>query len=301
MPLQSHSKRPGTGAFTLHDDSHRTRVVLGSGFSLHRPAQNIDDIKTLLHHVPAQQAEWEYAHSLMTMDILSQSQEKSRWIIGCEENIHDRSAFRVMTTNSAHHTDCHLQLHEDFVVESEPHDLMECVPDSVFGAMLGAATGMVEVKKLVLDAVKSQYLTPQETPRSDWRAPRFSFTLQTAAGSPFVERWAFALQESAIRTRRFRVWIEQQRTGREMQLLLREDGTIEGIHDVETLPAAIHGAALGMLMGINHVLHSLQRVVKEVSQASQPFAAGLSDQEAEALLEHYVAQIRERRNIVPNN
>lgn len=297
MPLQSHSRPQDTREFTLHDDSHRARVVLGTGFTLQSPAQGIEGIKNLLHHVSAVQPHWKYTDTLLTLEIISQTKGAARWIIGCEENHGETKEFRAVATNHATDSDYHLQVYDDFRVEGEPHDLMDILPDSVFGALLGAATGMTEVKKLLEDTAQALPNMHPETPRSDWRAPRFSFTLQTASGSPFVERWAFAIQESSIRAQRFRVWIEQQRTGKEIQLLLREDGTIEGIHEVEALPAAIHGASLGLLMGIDYALHSLQRAAKTDNAGY----AGLSDQEAEALLEQYVAQIRERRNAVPNS
>lgn len=299
MPLQSHSRIQDTPKFILYDDSRRSRVVLGSTFSMQNPDRGIEGIKTLLHQVSSLHENWHYTDTLLTMEIVNQVKGKAHWIIGCEENAVNGKVYRAVATSLADDADYHLQVDDDFKVEGEPHDLMECLPDSVFGVLLGAATGMTEVKKLLFDAAKGQSHPSSETPRSDWRAPRFSFTLQTAAGSPFVERWGFAIQESAIRTERFRVWIEQLRTGKEMQLLLRDDGSIEGIHDIETLPAAIHGAALGMLIGINHMLHHVAKT--QFDSQEQAFVAGLSDQEAEALLEQYVAQIRERRNTMSND
>lgn len=301
MDIATH--RPATQRFKLHDDSLRSRVMLGASFSM-RPAQSgVDGLKNLLRDVPSVQQGWYVTEELMEFQLVSSAAGDSLWSIGCEESAAFPKSFRAVARSHKNNMCYHLALRDDFSVICEPADLMDSVPDSIFGALLGAAAGMTEMKRLRLAAEQAVDSLTYDLPRSDWRAPRFSFTLRTATGSPFAERWAFAIQESSERAKRFRIWIEQQRTGKEIQLMQRDDGTVEGLHDVEALPAAIHGAGLGMLCGMGYVLKSPMQAQEKPCAAENGIsdAQYLTDDQAEKLLERYVSQLRQRRKAVPDN
>lgn len=244
MPLTLRKKPEDTGTFTCHDDSQRARVALGarffSSFSQTQPANVL----------------WRQPHPLLALHVARSTYSDSHWIAGCEESkTHPRRwrAYIQRLENGAtpdENAIYRLEIQNDFTFLCDPENIMDHLPDSAFGVLLGLAVGITEVRNLMGDP--RNHVSAPDAPRSDWRAPRFSFAMQTAIGSPFVERWGFAIQESVIQNKRFRVWIEQQRNGREMHLLLRDDGSIEGMHDLEALPAAIHGVGLGLLMGLDY-------------------------------------------------
>jgi hypothetical protein len=309
MQLPVTSTSPSVKNFELHDESRRATLALGPSFVMCGLDTGVDSIKAQLQHMDKNKNTWKHSTPLFCMSLSTQLQKNFQWVIGGEKKYHPTNAYRAFAKNVATDTMYALQVDENLHIETAVPDMSEYMPESAFGALIGAAAGMTDVQKLLYDADNSVAGNVAEPQRSDWRAPRFCFTLQTASGSPFVEKWAFAIQESTLRSQRFRVWIEQQRTGREIQLLLRDDGTIEGIHDIETLPAAIHGAGLGMLMGINHVLHDMKTLDSNIGNPLQQSIVAfdempdeaLSDEQAEALLEQYVAQIRKRRNVVKDS
>lgn len=244
MPLTLRKKPEETGMFTCHDDSHQARVALGARFfSCQQQAQPSNVL-------------WKRPHALLALHVARSTYTDSHWIAGCEESKTHPRRWRAYIQRTEHGGESsagssyHLEIQNDFTFLCDPEDVMDHLPDSAFGVLLGLAVGITEVRNLEGDP--RNYIPSADSPRSDWRAPRFSFAMQTAIGSPFVERWGFAIQESVMQNKRFRVWIEQQRTGREMHLLLRDDRSIEGMHDLEALPAAIHGVGLGLLMGLDY-------------------------------------------------
>lgn len=247
MPLTLRKKPENTGMFTCHDDSQRARVALGARFfSCETQTQPSNVV-------------WKHPHPLLTLHVARSTYSDAYWVAGCEESkTHPRRwrAYIQRMENGAEpvaDSICRLEIQNDFKFLCEPEDMMDRLPDSAFGVLLGLAAAITEVRNLTGDPRNP---APADAPRSDWRAPRFSFAMQTAVGSPFVERWGFAIQESVMQNKRFRVWIEQQRTGREIYLLLRDDGSIEGMHDLEALPAAIHGVGLGLLLGLDYAAAS---------------------------------------------
>lgn len=257
--LQKRSELVDSSVYSFIDDSHHASVALGAGFSLPQPApvSGVAAIRHLVASAALPQVSWQAARPVMSVQTASRQVAPRLWHIACEEAAAFPSQFRATLHDVRENTTYSYEVKDDFSIVFSPCDVKEQVPESVYGCVLGVATGVTEAKNLLHDKLRREQKSqlqgaPQENLRSDWRAPRFSFTLQTAPGSPFAERWGFAIQE-AVQGGGFRVWVEQQRTGREIYLRLRSDGVIEGLQELEELPAAVHGAGLGMVMGIEHV------------------------------------------------
>jgi hypothetical protein len=287
-------------AYVFEDDSRHARTEPGPRFALPAMRAGVEGLREALRHTPSVLTDWRDAATLLAMKIpQNASGVGNEWRVQVEESVTYPLRYRVNTHHPDRGVGFHLGVSKDYTIECEPFELMGQLPESVFGVMLGAAAGLMEAQTLLDEALSQS--GEQNAMHNDWRAPRFSYTLRTAVGSPFAEGWSFAMQESAQRGKRFRVWIEQQRTGREIRLLLRSDGSIEGMQELETLPSAIHGAGLGMLLGINHAVRRLQQSIDkgEVRKASQSSRQGAvprseADVEAEAQLEAYMRQLRSK-------
>lgn len=288
--------------FVFYDNSSSVRLDLGARLRLATEETGLAAIQKSLLHTPSTLAGWRYEGVALSMSLRRTAQEEAQcWEVGVEVSITYPLRYRVRVKHPLKRVEYHLEVTDDYLLLAEPADLMESVPESVFGVMLGMASGLMEAQKLLSAREKTDAETLVEGVRSDWRAPCFSYALRTATGSPFAERWGFAVQESAMRGKRFRIWVEQQRTGKELQLFLRQDGAIEGMQELEELPAAIHGVGIGMLMGVNHALQNMQQAIAkgEVMDAAQqtvPVAMERSlSRTKEAELEAYMQQLRRER------
>ncbi|MCH2546845.1 MAG: hypothetical protein MK052_04450 [Alphaproteobacteria bacterium] len=309
MSQKTDSRSLEMGEFTFHDDSRHTKVALGKSFSVVNAGVGLDGIKALIDKPAPTQQTWNHSADLIAMQVISPRYGTSRWNVACEESITFPKRHRAFVSQVDKPIDYHIGVDSHLTVTCEPQDLMESLPDSVFGMVLGVATGISEAKKLLHDAMSRSENYSIVQKKREWRAPRFSFSLRTANGSPFVERWSFAVQESATDDKRFRVWIEQQRTGKETHLMLLANGDVEGMQELEALPAAIHGAGLGMLLGMNYAIEHLEKTQQRNSREAEIMAEheqrmailqSLSDKEAELVLDQYVNQIRERSNSEAN-
>lgn len=268
MPLQKHSELAQTSVYTFYDDSRHASVVLGPGFSLPKhPAWQASSPTGRAHDV------WEAVSPVFTVRTESLLSGDNQWHVSFEECTAFPKRFRAVVRNAVDAETHSYEVKDDFSIEYAPDDVMSAVPESVFGWVLGGGVGATEAKNMVLSRLRRRMEMEKggngaETSRNDWRAPRFSFTLRTATGSPFAERWGFAIQEAVAARNGFRIWIEQQRTGREVYLRLRPDGSIEGMHELEQLPAAVHGAGLGMVLGFHHITRRMDDLTREAANES---------------------------------
>lgn len=235
MKRRDHSTSAKLASYLFHDDSRHATVMLGARFA------------SETHYTPEPNG-WPVVLPLADVTIRRSSGMAAQWRVLCSFD-EDLRECMAKVACEGQNTQV-LRLADDFTIISDVELAKDMLPEAVFGCLLGAATGAREGLAMTLarqqrgDEVSGRHLVP----RSDWRAPKFSYTLRTATGSPFAEQWGFAVQEAVRQDGGFRLWVEQQRTGREVYLRLRSDGSIEGLTELEQLPAAVHGAGLGMLL-----------------------------------------------------
>ena len=292
--------------FTFLDESRYATLGLGPSFSgsSAEAKGGVEGLKQLVARVPQRPSvEWRDAQQVAALRVASRLNGTSDWTLAFEESITYPKCYRAVLTPAAGGEKFRLEVLENFAVLPGRMDLADMLPESLYGVMLGFAAGMTEVQTRLLEAHHRELTqTVSHEARPDWRAPRFSFSLRTATGSPFMERWAFAVQEStAAKPKLFRLWIEQQRIGREIYVFQRRDGTLEGERDVETLPAGVHGAAIGAVLGMKAVVERLGRAEESgelpTAEPAMPRKTSKdmmqeSREEAEAILEEYMLTIR---------
>jgi hypothetical protein len=241
MKRRDHSTSAKLASYSFHDDSRHATVMLGPRFVCST------------HGEPAELA-WPVQLPLAEITVQHCCDEPQTWRIACEFDEHFQEC-RAKVTSLVADKSAYLHLTENFALLADVEELKDVLPESVFGCLLGVAAGARE--GLVMSHARKRRddePSRHHVPRSDWRAPKFSYTLRTATGSPFAEQWGFAIQEAVRGDGGFRLWVEQQRTGREVYLRLRSNGSIEGLQELEQLPAAVHGAGLGTLLafaGVN--------------------------------------------------
>lgn len=235
MKRRDHSTSAKLASYSFHDDSRHATVMLGPRFVCEE-------------HSGQAEVTWPVQLPLAEIKVQHCCDEPQVWRLACEFD-DDFQECRAKVTSLAAGNHAYLHLTEDFLLLADVDELKETLPDAVFGCLLGVATGARE-GMVMMHARKRRddELSRHHVPRSDWRAPKFSYTLRTATGSPFAEQWGFAIQEAVRSDGGFRLWVEQQRTGREVYLRLRSNGSIEGLQELEQLPAAVHGAGLGTLL-----------------------------------------------------
>lgn len=261
MKRRDYSTSAKLASYLFHDDSRHATVMLGARFA------------SKMHGVPEPKG-WPVVLPLADVTIQRSCGDAVQWRVLCSFDEDLRECLAKVTSEEENCTQV-LRLADDFTIVSDAELAKDVLPEAVFGCLLGAATGAREGLSMTLarwqrgEDVSGRHMVP----RSDWRAPKFSYTLRTATGSPFAEQWGFAIQEAVRQDGGFRLWVEQQRTGREVYLRLRSDGSIEGLTELEQLPAAVHGAGLGMLLAfatVNAHLHQHgseeHRVAETVNQ-----------------------------------
>lgn len=284
----------------LVDDSHYSRISLGPSFTVQPGEQDgLGGLKQLVERVDNQEGAWKLPLNVARILLMNRVGESSGWQLSVQETATFPKRFRPVVQVENKPQIYSLEVLDSFELHFNHPDLAGVLPESIYGLLIGFAAGATEAKKYIMDALCRQKHESEQV----WRAPRFSFSFSTAAGSPFIERWAFAVQESAGEEKQFRLWVEQQRTGKEFLLHYTQAG-FDGLTEIEALPAAVHGAAIGMALGMNEACQHMRRAFAEgvLDMASNPanpaklkcFSKENHD-EAEAVLQEYVDSVRAAR------
>lgn len=260
MAQQKHSELAFAGGYTFHDDSRQAKVLPGARFLW--PEQR------LALSALASSAAYPFQTGVGGVEVMRLLTRNSigeirQWVFSTQR-YGDMAHHAAQVEENGHAYT--LAVDEGYGILCSPVDICGHLPESIFGCLMGLATGLMEAERLLRDqhkrGIQAHFAGAGHDPRHDWRALRYSFAMRTAVGSPFAEQWSFSIQEAVRQENGFRIWIEQQRTGRELYVRLRSNGSIENIQELEQLPAAIHGAGLGMLCAF----HFLQQQYPAASE-----------------------------------
>lgn len=286
----------------LIDDSHYSRVRLGPSFTVQEPDEQdgLGGLKQMVEAVNHQESAWKLPRNVAKIQLINRMGESCIWQLGVQETATYPKRFRPVVQVDNKPLLYSLEVLDSFELHFSHADLAGILPESIYGLLIGFAAGATEAGKYIMDALCREKHTSEQL----WRAPRFSFSFSTAAGSPFIERWAFAVQESAAEEKQFRLWVEQQRTGREFLLHYTEAG-FDGLAEIEALPAAVHGAAIGMALGMQEACQRMRRAfaegvldtqVRPANPAKLKCFSKENHDEAEAVLQEYVDSVRTARH-----
>ena len=235
---------PNILQLAIKDDSVQSRTIVGAGE--HVQSQDGKPTASVLNEV------WRKANDVLVLNVegadVSQNQQ---WQVFIEETSrypkHFRAAVQRVTPHAAVYS-LYFSSEKQFLADPDV-ELHKLLPESVFGALVGAAYGAhqgnLAQQKLFQQELKSN---PAPTSTGAWKAPVHAFTLHTAYSSPMAERWSFAVQMTNDNATSTRLLLEQLRNGKEWQIGPYDPNEGLGEFGLEALPSAVHMAALSLLV-----------------------------------------------------